>query len=156
MAGSTLFCVLLRIIETFYFVSWMETRWNRCLMLSSSSDPLDLARAFASLVSWLMVVGWRPPSVSNGRGQKERPSCSHRSPYSLHLWLYAVFRAWPGSDAARPTKSVRSALMTVMSKQVSLPDVQLRRYRSAGLASDPGRRVQVLLSGDKLAEAAVW
>ena len=80
MDGDTLPGDMFSIIEAFDFASCTETPWNRCLMLSSSSEPFALAKALASLVSWLMAVGCSTPSVLKGMGMKGRPPCSQSSP----------------------------------------------------------------------------
>lgn len=156
MLGSVWVGFLLRIMDTFDFRSWIETRWKRCRTHSSSSEPVALAKALPSLFIWPIVVGCRAPSVSIGRGMKDKPSLSHNSPYILTLLLKPVLRAWPGSTAARATRSARKAFTTVISRQASLPEVQFGRYRSAGLASDPGIRACTSFRGERFAEAAVW
>ena len=60
--------ILLRRRAAFPLTSNTPNRWNKCLMDSSSSLPVLLAWALASLRSWSTALLCQPPNNSTGRG----------------------------------------------------------------------------------------
>ena len=86
---------------------------NSWLVTSPSSDPLHLAKAEASCLTWLTAPECRPPSVSIAKGKKTNPSRRHASAVSLTFRWQAFARAAPASAAAAATLDRERGLVTV-------------------------------------------
>ena len=58
--------VLFKMRDMFDFIRRIDALWNRCLTVSSSSEPLALAKDFPSFVIWNIVASWRTPVCQKG------------------------------------------------------------------------------------------
>ena len=131
---------------------------NRCLMTSPSSWPVDLPKAWPSLLSSTEASLLQPPSVSHARAWKAMPSAWQAMPYFFHFSRLRCFEAKPGSIAARSTYWAWSGLTMHTSRHACRPPMKWGMRTSAGLLppSTPGRSAASSRRGARDALWAVW
>ena len=107
---------------------------------SSSSLPVFLACALASILIWSSALGCHPPKGSTGRGRNMIPLPPYGKPggsaYTSHCRQLLALVAESAILLGR--RGPTSVTLIV----VSLPPVQLGMNTSPGLALLPGRRLR--------------